>query len=269
MSVRMYQGPHATRTLPPQFLRALPWALAFTTIALQIAWSLTQPPARDTLTLLVVVTFALASITHAAIWRGVGWALGFSAIVLVVSATAEILGVNTGIPFGRYEYTDVLTPTAFGVPVIIPLAWLMMAYPAFVVARAIAKTWWAVALTGALAMTSWDLFLDPQMVGANYWSWSDAGLAIAGLEQIPWTNFVGWFAVSLIMMLLLDLLPSSRASNLLPGFLYTWTWIGGVVANLLVFDRPYIALWGGLAMGVFVVAFAVRSLTSQDSPFAH
>lgn len=265
----MYRGPHATRTLPPKFLRVLPWVFALATIAAQIAWSLTEPPVRETLTLLVVVTFALASITHAAIWRGVGWTLGFVAIVLVVATAAEILGVNTGIPFGRYEYTEALTPTVLGVPVVIPLAWLMMAYPAFILARTIASSWWLVALIGALAMTSWDLFLDPQMVGANYWTWAEVGVPIAGLEQIPWTNFVGWFAVSLIMMLLLDLLPATRGSALLPGFLYAWTWIGGVIANLIVFDRPYVALWGGIAMGVFVIAFAVRSLASQDSPFAH
>jgi uncharacterized membrane protein len=265
----MYRGPHATRTLPPRFLRALPWVFAGVTIGAQIAWSLTEPPARETLTLVVVVTFALASVTHAAIWRGVGWTLGFVAIVLVVSSAAEILGVNTGIPFGRYEYTDALTPTVFGVPVIIPLAWLMMAYPVFVLARTIAKAWWLVALVGALAMTSWDLFLDPQMVGANYWSWAEAGLSVPGLEQIPWSNFVGWFAVSLIMMLLLDLLPVTRGSTLLPGFLYAWTWLGGIISNLIVFDRPYVALWGGVAMGVFLAAFVFRSLTTQNSIFSN
>jgi len=162
-----------------------------------------------------------------------------------------------------------LMPTLLGVPVIIPLAWLMMIYPSFVVARTIANSWWSIALVGALAMTSWDIFLDPQMVGANYWSWAETGLPLTGLEQIPWTNFFGWFAVSLILMLLLDLLPYKQTGTLLPGFLYAWTWAGGVVANLIVFDRPYVALWGGLAMGVFVVAFITRSITSQNSPFAH
>lgn len=264
----MYRGPHATRTVPPKPLRALPWLLGGFSVIAQISWAFVESPAREAVTSVVVVTFALATLTHAAIWRGVGWTIGFALITISVASGAEILGVNTGIPFGRYEYTDSLFPTALGVPIIIPLAWLMMTYPAFLIARKLARSWWAVALVGALALTSWDLFLDPQMVGAEYWRWVDSGVPLAGLQEIPWSNFLGWFAVSLIIMLLLDLLPNKRTSDLLPAALYTWTWLGSIVANLVVFERPYVALWGGLAMGIVTIAFWVKSLRSEDSPFA-
>ena len=40
---------------------------------------------------------------------------------------AEAVGVATGIPFGRYTYTGTLGPEVLGVPVIVPMAWVMMA----------------------------------------------------------------------------------------------------------------------------------------------
>src|SRR5436190_1199972 len=40
----------------------------------------------------------------------------------------EHIGETTGLPFGRYTYTDVLQPQLFGVvPLAIPCAWLMVA----------------------------------------------------------------------------------------------------------------------------------------------
>ena len=41
---------------------------------------------------------------------------------------------------------------------------------------------------GAAALTAWDLFLDPQMVGEGYWC-GRRGL----YRGIPLTNFAGWF----------------------------------------------------------------------------
>jgi putative membrane protein len=31
-----------------------------------------------------------------------------------------------------------------------------------------------------------------------------------------------------------------------------WTWAGSTVGNLVFFDRPWVALYGGLAMGAVV-----------------
>ena len=50
----------------------------------------------------------------------------------------EYLGSTTGFPFGRYHYTDRLQPQLGHVPLLIPLAWLMMLPPAWAVAGSIA-----------------------------------------------------------------------------------------------------------------------------------
>ena len=44
----------------------------------------------------------------------------------MIGWTAEAIGSKTGFPFGAYHYTDRLQPQLLGVPLLIPLAWLMM-----------------------------------------------------------------------------------------------------------------------------------------------
>ena len=46
----------------------------------------------------------------------------------------------------------------------------------------------------AAALASWDLFLDPQMVDAGHWRWSDPSPALPGVPTVPLTNYAGWAA---------------------------------------------------------------------------
>ncbi len=75
---------------------------------------------------------------------------------------------QTGLPFGRYAYTDALRPQVAHVPAIVPLAWFGMGLPAREAAHAALGNRSTPAtriVLGSAAMTAWDLFLDPQMVG--------------------------------------------------------------------------------------------------------
>jgi putative membrane protein len=128
----------------------------------------------------------------------------------------------------------------------------MMAYPALVVGNRIARGRSLIprVAASALALASWDVFLDPQMVGAGHWRWLDVhGLALSG---VPVGNFGGWLLASAVLMTLLHcLLPrTNRDSDALPLGLYAWTYFSSLLANLAFFGRPAVALAGGLAMGV-------------------
>jgi putative membrane protein len=50
------------------------------------------------------------------------------------------------------------------------------------------------------------------------------------------------------------------AAEVLPAGLLAWTWLGSTVANLAFFGRPWVALYGGLALGALVVPY-LRALT--------
>lgn len=259
MSVRIYSGPHSDRGRGPSgWITYLPWAFAGLTILGQIVWVLVGGDARTTLTILTVITFFLASATHAFLSRGAAWGLGYLGITLTFGWLIERVGLTTSFPFGHYEYTGTLGPSFFGVPVVIPLAWSMMAYPCLLAAQRLSTTRMGAALIGGSVLAAWDLFLDPQMVAEGHWTWTQIGWELPGIPGIPLQNFLGWLLGSIVLMWILDLLPRKVANDAVPTTMLTWVYASNVLANFVFFDRPGVAIWGMIAMGAIVIPFLWR-----------
>ena len=264
-------APSAADAAPPAFPRLtwLPWLLTIAAILAQITWPLTRGETRVLTTGVVVVLFAAASVSHACVYRGVRWAATYTVIAVIFGLLVEVVGVHTGWPFSPYSYSDLLTPQVWSVPVVVPLAWTMMAYPALVVATTLATHRWSRIVVGAFALSAWDLFLDPQMVGEGYWSWESNLPGLPGVDHIPIVNYFGWFAVSLVLMAVLTALPPAAVHLGVPAVLYGWTWLGGIVANLFFLGRPAVAFWGGVVMGIVAIPFLRRAtgiLRESDQP---
>ena len=84
MSIRVYTGPRSDRGGGPSgWVSYVPWGFAAATVLGQILWVLVGDGARTVLTIITVVTFFLASATHAYLLRGAAWASGYLAISLV------------------------------------------------------------------------------------------------------------------------------------------------------------------------------------------
>ncbi len=233
---------------PRQRAFAVPWVFAGAAILAQITWILVPAGDRELVTSLVVLLFAAASLSHAWQQFGTGWALRFAVISAGFGLLIELLGHTTDIPFGPYDYTELLRPQILGVPVIVPLAWTMMAYPCLVLARSLTQRW--VVPLAAVGLTTWDFFLDPQMVGEGYWVWERTQPALPGIPGIPLQNYAGWLLGSLLLMWVLNRLPRQECALGVPLLLYGWMWIGGIIANAVFLDRPSVALVGGLGMAV-------------------
>ena len=170
----------------------------------------------------------------ALIVAGLGWAV-------------EYVGSRTGVPFGRYHYTERLQPQLGGVPLLIPLAWLMMLPPAWAAAQLVTGgTGTSFVLAAALAFTAWDLFLDPQMVAWGFWVWDQPG----GYFGIPWVNYAGWFLASATMTAL-------TAPGLLPTrplfLIYGITWFLQAFGQFLFWQLRGPAVVGAVGMGIWVV----------------
>lgn len=239
-------------------LRA-PWLLAGVVVLLQVAYPLVHGRARDVLTVTTVVVFCAASVAHALASRGVRYAALLVAVAGLGGFAAEALGVHTGVPFGRYAYGDSLGPRLLGVPVVVPLAWTMMAHPAVCVASRLARSRALRVAVAAWALAAWDLFLDPQMVAAGHWRWVAGGVHLPGVADVPLTNFGGWLLVAATMAAVLVPLAGEPRADRPAWALYLWTWAGSLVANLAFFGRPWVALWGGLGMGLVAVPLLVSA----------
>lgn len=243
--------------MPTARLTPITWALAVLTVLLEILYPLIHGHHRDQLTVATVVVFALATISHLIASRPLHRALVFVVVTVLVGFTVEAVGTRTGFPFGHYAYDNSLGRRLLRVPLVIPLAWTMMSWPALCAARRLTGNRAATAVVGGWALASWDLFLDPQMVAAGHWHWAHTS---PGLQGIPLTNYAGWLAVSIALMAALDHVVS-RGGDGQPLALYLWTYGSSVLANLAFFDRPAVALTGGIGMGVVALPLARRLAT--------
>ena len=225
----------------------------------------------------VVVTGLFVNTTANATRRwGVARASTAAGVIGVATAAVERVGTQTGLPFGRYAYTKALRPQVASVPVIVPLAWFAMSLPARETAHAAIGNDTPLPLrlaAGSAAMTAWDLFLDPQMVGEGYWAWVRHGV----YRGIPLSNFVGWFATGLAVMAALEVLlpptadeaaessrPDTRrraGDGRLIGT-YTYMSIMETVGFARYFRDPVVAVVGGLAMlPIAATALVRRTIT--------
>jgi putative membrane protein len=148
----------------------LPWALLGALVLTQICYPLTGGGLRAGLTVLTVVLGYLLSVSHALLTRGLRTAAALVATATLGGFAVEAVGVATGFPFGTYNYSGELGPKLLGVPLIIPLAWTWMAWPAWLAALRLARSRPARIALAAAGLAAWDLFLDPQMVAEGYWT---------------------------------------------------------------------------------------------------
>jgi uncharacterized membrane protein len=215
--------------------------------------------ARRVLSSVVVVGMATTTTANAGRRWGLGRAGGAAAVVAVATTVVERIGTRTGLPFGRYAYTSALRPQVAGVPAIVPLAWFAMALPAREAAHAALgerSTPATRVLAGAGALTAWDLFLDPQMVGEGYWVWARRGI----YRGIPLGNYLGWFITGLGVMTALELLlPPDDPEPALVGS-YGFVALMETIGFARYFRDPVIAAVGGAAMLPVGVVAAVRTV---------
>ena len=134
-------------------------------------------------------------------------------IFFVISFSAgllfEIIGVNTQLLFGNYQYSNVLGLTIKNVPLFLGFLWFITMYSVgcltyqmmnfiilkndYKVRSFIFKTIFCfVAATLAVLL---DYFLEPVAINFNLWNWLPDG-------EIPIYNYVCWFFCSFVLQIL-------------------------------------------------------------------
>ncbi len=283
---RLFSQPAAPRLRLPVLL-LVAWLLAMISVPV-LRWTVGDPA----LPLAIIFTSFLLAATVVSL-LGPPWGTArvlYAVVVIGVGSWAiERVGSTTGWPFGVYAYTDALQPQIGHVPLVIPIAWLMMLPPAWAVAQLITEGQvadtqvaaaqitgsrrkiiagkrplraslrlcvkflthrWRFILVSGLAFMAWDLFLDPQMVGWGFWTWAAHDGWLGGYFGIPWLNFFGWWLGASLLTALVQP-PTVPARPLL--LIYTITWALQLSGQLILWGQPGPALVGGVAMGAFVV----------------
>lgn len=274
------------------------WILFGALVLAEIGYPLAGGRARAALVVATVCLGYALSVGHAFASRGPRAA---GALVLVTTGggfLVEAVGRSTGLPFGDYDYTGALGPRLLGVPLVIPLAWTWMAWPAWVAAARLtartaardagtpqlvpggdgpgeavraglgragprdeARPLTAIVVAG-VALAAWDLFLDPQMVSQRYWLWRPPGTALPGVADIPLSNYAGWLGVAVALMALLRAAigndPARPGTDAPMYAMYLWTYASSILAHGVFLGLPASAAWGAAGMGLVAIPLAVR-----------
>lgn len=149
--------------------------------------------------------------------------ISWFAFAFAISFVLEIIGVKTGLIFGKYEYSDVLGVKMFGVPLIIGLNWIFVTAGAIKIADLLKiKNPFLPAFLTVL----FDFILEPAAVFLNYWQWENS--------VIPMQNYAAWFIISLIIVIIFRKMEIKETNILFADFF---------LAQILFFAGIRIFLW--------------------------
>jgi uncharacterized membrane protein len=178
----------------------------------------------DKLPSLLIVVFhvlppAVFAIIHGSrIYRPRGIFI-FTTLCLGIAALSESVSLRTGFPFGHYEFTELMGPKLFGLPILLALAYVGMGYLSWIVASAIlkyqdrplsGKGLVLLPLLASFTMVAWDFSMDPVWANIDQaWIWRDGG----PYYGVPVSNFLGWYLTVYIFYQLFALYLRNRAPN--------------------------------------------------------
>ena len=111
-------------------------------------------------------------------------------LIFSIGMIAEILGVNYGLIFGKYDYGDNLGLKLLGVPLLIGLNWVVLTFICGSISNHFIKNKYLSIVVAIILMLLIDITLEPIAPILDYWEFSGS---IAPIQ-----NYIGWAFTSLL-----------------------------------------------------------------------
>ncbi len=145
----------------------------------------------------------------------------FLVAAFAIGMLTEIIGVNTGQLFGSYSYGNLMGAKTGGVPYLIGIQWFVTAFCSGSTMHQI-HLWatkkpdevnskfpsWVKPLSlivdGALLAVFFDYVMEPVAIRLGFWQWSS--------HEVPFYNYVCWFVISAVVLILFRLLKFNKAN---------------------------------------------------------
>jgi len=145
----------------------------------------------------------------------------FVFIAITIGIVVELVGTQTGLLFGNYEYGKVLGPAIKNVPWVIGINWFMIIYCCGISMkmllrkistsidadvtrpRPFLKTM-SVIIDGATLAVVFDWLMEPVAIELGYWTWAG---------DIPVFNYACWFLVSMVLLLFFHFLKFDKENK--------------------------------------------------------
>lgn len=115
-------------------------------------------------------------------------------LCFITGLSVEIIGANTGLIFGEYDYGKTLGLKIANVPLIIGINWLMLVYATAAVVNLFFEKWHFIlkAIFSTLLMVGLDFFIEPVAMKYDFWNWAN--------NVIPIENYIAWFVISFCLL---------------------------------------------------------------------
>jgi len=197
-----------TNTIEKDYVKTfnkLRWSLISLFFIATIFMVFTNVAVVNTLKPVIITIFIfIIVILHGIERYGIKKMVIFFLITWVVSNFFEALSIQTGFPFGFYQYVDMPGPRIFEVPLLIMFAYFAMGYISWMISHVLTgqylkklegKQIFIVPLIASFIMVMWDLCIDPlSSTLVPLWIWKSPGAYFG----VPITNYFGWFLVTFI-----------------------------------------------------------------------
>jgi putative membrane protein len=229
------------------------------------------------------------SLLHALWFLGLRRGALFFSLSVLAGALAEYLSLDHGTVFGgTYTYQGgYFGPELSGLPVFIPLFWFVYIYTAYLIASSLFLfrkmetpsfqngQWYflpALIVLDGLIVLAIDIILDPVMVKAGWWTWTNGG----PFYEVPVGNFIGWFLVAAVTTTIFRFLeffyPQRNRGlenhTLLPGYFSYAALLITLSMYAIQLGMPELPLVGTLAMlPVVLIGFSLYFSPDQDKNY--
>lgn len=135
----------------------------------------------------------------------------------------EMIGVNTHVFFGNYEYGPALGLKILKTPLAIGINWLVLIYCIAAMLKRYQSRWFF-PLIGALAMVIFDWVMEPVAWATGMWSW---------VGTITLQNYIDWFLISALLFALIRILKV-EINNRIASLLFLMQVFFFLVLNILI-----------------------------------
>lgn len=114
----------------------------------------------------------------------------FLAFVFAGGFFIEVVGVNTGLIFGHYNYGEGLSIKLFDTPLMIGLNWALMVYLSAAVVLSFRRNFLFQVLLSSAIMVAYDVIMEQVAPKMDMWNWAG--------ETIPLQNYLLWATIAVV-----------------------------------------------------------------------